>query len=133
MQVDLVTEAIIGAAIAVHRELGPGLLESAYEACLAFELGQRGLSVERQRPLPVVYRGQRLDCGYRLDLFVEGLVIVGLKTVEQITPLHEAQLMSYLKLSGCTVGLLINFNVRQLTQGLKRLVLNYTPPVPDQG
>ena len=127
MHVDLVTEAMIGAAIAVHRELGPGLLESAYEACLAFELGQRGLSVERQRPLPVVYRGQRLDCGYRLDLFVE------LKTVEQINPLHEAQLMSYLKLSGCTVGLLINFNVRQLTQGLKRLVLNYTPPVPDQG
>ena len=84
MHVDLVTEAMIGAAIAVHRELGPGLLESAYEACLAFELGQRGLSVERQRPLPVVYRGQRLDCGYRLDLFVE------LKTVEQITPLHEA-------------------------------------------
>ncbi len=128
MHVDLVTEAIIGAAIAVHRELGPGLLESAYQACLAFELGERGLSVERQLPLPVVYRGQHLDCGYRLDLFVQKLVVVELKTVELITPLHEAQLMSYLKLSGCTVGLLINFNVRQLTQGLKRLVMNYPPP-----
>ena len=127
MHVDRVTEAIIGAAIAVHRELGPGLLESAYEACLAFELSDRRLKVERQLPLPIVYRGQRLDCGYRLDLFVEGMVIVELKAVDQITPLHEAQLLSYLKLSGGTVGLLINFNVRQLTQGLKRLVLNYKP------
>jgi len=127
MHVDLVTEAIIGAAISVHRELGPGLLESAYEACLVFELSDRGLKVERQVPLPIVYRGQRLDCGYRLDLFVEDLVIVELKAIDQITPLHEAQLISYLKLSGCSVGLLINFNVRQLTQGLKRIVLNYKP------
>ncbi len=116
------TEAITGAAIAVHRELGPGLLESAYETCLAFELADRGLSVERQKELPVRYRGIQMDCGYRLDLLVQGQVIVELKAVEKLLPMHEAQLLSYLKLSGCKVGLLLNFNVRILKDGLKRLV-----------
>lgn len=116
------TEAIIGSAIAVHRQLGPGLLESTYEACLAFELSDRGLAVERQKELPVVYREVRLDCGYRIDLLVDRKVIVELKAVEQLHPIHQAQLLSYLKLSGCCVGLLINFNVNKLTDGLKRIV-----------
>lgn len=121
-----ITEKIIGAAIAVHRELGPGLLESAYEACLAFELAQQGLKVEAQRPLPVVYRGVRLDCGYRLDLLVEDAVVVEVKAVEALAPIHEAQLLSYLKLSGCTVGLLINFNVVMLKDGLRRMVNGFS-------
>lgn len=124
-KIDQITESIIGAAIAVHKELGPGLLESTYEACLAFELVEREITFERQKSLPVVYKGHLVDCGYRLDLLVEDLVIVELKAVEQLTPLHEAQVISYLKLSGRTVGLLLNFNVRQLTLGLKRLVSNH--------
>jgi GxxExxY protein len=116
------TKAIIGAAIAVHRELGPGLLESAYEACLVFELLDRGLSVERQKPMPVIYRGVTVDCGYRIDLLVDGSIIVELKAVERLEPIHEAQVLSYLKLSGCKIGLLINFNVRTLRQGIRRLV-----------
>ena len=119
-----ITDKIIGAAIEVHRTLGPGLLESAYEACLAFELAERGLKIERQKPLPVVYRDVKLDCGYRLDLLVEGEIIVELKTVDHLAPLHEAQLLSYLKLSGCKVGLLINFNVLVLKKGLRRIVNN---------
>lgn len=117
-----ITEAVIGAAIAVHRALGPGLLESAYEACLAYELMEQGLAVERQKELPVTYRGVQLDCGYRIDLLVEGKVVVELKAVERVEPVHEAQLLSYLKLSGCQVGLLINFNVKMLTHGIRRLV-----------
>jgi GxxExxY protein len=116
------TEAIIGAAISVHRELGPGLLESAYEACLAYELTDRGLRVERQKELPVTYRGHSLDCGYRLDLLIEDLVIVELKAVEKLQPIHEAQLLSYLKLSGAPLGLLLNFNVIELRRGIRRLV-----------
>ena len=115
-----ITERIIGAAIEVHRTLGPGLLESTYLACLVHELKQRGIEVEREKPLPVVYKGVTLDCGYRIDLLVQHTVIVELKAVEELAPIHEAQLLSYLKLSGCRVGLLINFNVRQLTQGIKR-------------
>lgn len=122
-ELDRVTEAIIGASIDVHRELGPGLLESTYEACLAYELVQRGLKVERQKPLPVVYKGLKLDIGYRVDLLVEDRVIVELKAVDRLEPVHEAQLLSYLRLSGCKVGLLINFNVRVLRDGLKRLIL----------
>lgn len=122
MNANEVTEAIIGAAIEVHRELGPGLLESTYEACLAYELVERGLAVERQKNLPVQYRGMQLDCGYRIDLLVDSLVIVELKTVERLEPLHEAQLLSYLKLSGAPVGLLLNFNVTQLRRGIRRLV-----------
>jgi GxxExxY protein len=118
-------EAIIGAAIAVHRALGPGLLESAYEACLAFELIQRGLKIEQQKPLPVIYKDVKLDCGYRMDLLVETSVIVEIKAIENIALIHEAQLLSYLKLSGCKVGLLINFNVKLLKQGIRRVVNSF--------
>ncbi len=118
------TESIIGAAIEVHRELGPGLLESTYEACLAYELMERGLKVERQKNLPVKYRGVDLDCGYRIDLMVEDLVIVELKVVEKLEAIHEAQLLSYLKLSGTPIGLLLNFNVMELRRGIRRLVNN---------
>ena len=117
-----ITERVIAAAIAVHRALGPGLLESAYEACLAYELAEGGLAVERQKALPVTYRSVKVDCGYRIDLLVEGLVIVELKAVQRLDPIHEAQLLSYLKLSGCKVGLLINFNVKMLKDGLRRMV-----------
>lgn len=123
---DTVTERIIGAAIDVHTELGPGLLESTYEACLVFELTRSGLTVERQKSLPVTYKNVQLDCGYRIDLLVEGVVVVELKAVDHLDPVHEAQLLSYLKLSGCTVGLLINFNVKVLKDGLRRLVLGYS-------
>ena len=122
-QLNALTEEIISAAIAVHHELGPGMLESAYEACLAYELITRGLSVERQKPLPVVYRGQTLDCGYRLDLLVEGVVVVEVKSVERFERVHAAQLLSHLRFSKCKVGLLINFNVKWLVQdGIKRVV-----------
>jgi len=121
-RINAITQEVIGAAIAVHRTLGPGLLESAYEACLAYELTERGLAVERQKGLPVAYRGVRVDCGYRIDLLVEGLVVVELKAVEKLDSIHEAQLLSYLKLSGCRVGLLINFNVKLLKHGIRRMV-----------
>ena len=117
-----ITEMIIGAAIEVHRALGPGLLESAYETCLAFELAQRSLKVEQQKPLPVVYKEVKLDCGYRLDLLVEKAVIVEVKSVDHLAPIHQAQLLSYLKLFGCKVGLLINFNVKMLKNGIIRVV-----------
>jgi len=122
-QINQVTEKIIGAAINVHRALGPGLLESAYEACLAFELVEGGLKVEQQKPIPVIYKTVRLDCGYRLDLLVNNIVIVEIKSVDHLMPIHEAQLLSYLKLSGCKVGLLINFNVKMLKEGIRRLIL----------
>ncbi|HWZ95306.1 MAG TPA: GxxExxY protein [Opitutaceae bacterium] len=117
-----ITEAIIGAAIEVHRQLGPGMLESVYEAVLAYELAQRGLEVERQKAVPLVYKELSFDEGYRLDLLVAGQVIVELKCVEALLPIHEAQLLSYLKLTGLKVGLLINFKVSVLKQGIKRLV-----------
>lgn len=116
------TDKIIGAAIAVHRELGPGLLESAYEVCLEFELKDRGLLVERQKELPVVYRGLNIDAGYRIDLLVNGKVVLELKAIDALAPIHEAQMITYLKLSQCRVGLLINFNVQLLKKGIKRLV-----------
>jgi len=116
-----VTEKIIGAAIEVHRHLGPGLLESVYEAALAFELGRLGLSVERQQPVRVVYKGLSFEEGYRLDLLVDGSVIVELKCVDALLPIHEAQVLSYLKLTGLKVALLINFKVPVLKQGIKRL------------
>ena len=116
------TNEIIGAAIELHRALGPGLLESTYEGCLLHELAERELHTERQKALPVVYKGFHIDCGYRIDLLVEREVIVELKAVARIEPIHEAQLLSYLKLSGCHIGLLINFNVKQLTMGIRRLV-----------
>ncbi len=116
------TERIIGAAIRVHRELGPGLLESTYEACLSYELTEASLAVERQVALPVRYRGVNLDGGYRIDLLVEKAVIVELKAVDRFEPIHEAQLLSYLKLSGCNVGLLMNFNVKILKNGIRRMI-----------
>jgi GxxExxY protein len=123
-RLDSITRRIIGAAIEVHRRLGPGLLKSASEACLAFELRQLGLRVEGQEPLPVVYREVRLDCGYRLDLVVEDSVVVEIKAVDQLAPIHDAQLLSHL-LSGKRVGLLINFHVRVLKNGLKRIVNDF--------
>jgi GxxExxY protein len=117
------TTSIIGAAIEVHRQLGPGLLESAYEQCLCHELHLRQLAFKCQVDLPVSYKGLQLDCGYKIDLIVNDEVIVELKSVERILPVHEAQLLTYLKLSGKTVGLLINFNVPLLTQGISRRVL----------
>lgn len=123
--VNEITEKVIAAAIAVHRALGPGLLESAYEACLAYELAERGLAIERQKELPVIYRGVKVDRGYRIDLLVQGLVVVELKMVEELAPIREAQLLSYLKLSGCRVGLLINFNVKMLKQGIRRMVNDF--------
>ncbi|MGZ4733887.1 MAG: GxxExxY protein [Terriglobales bacterium] len=117
------TSPIIGAAIEVHRNLGPGLLESAYEECLCHELHLRGLDFKRQEPLPLLYKGLRLDCGYKLDLIVQDQVILKLKAVEKLLPIHEAQLLTYLRLTGKRVGLLINFNVPLLTQGIIRRVL----------
>ena len=117
MRENRLTSQIIGAAIEVHRQLGPGLLESSYETCLAYELETRGLSVERQKPLPIVYKEIHLEHGYRIDLLVNQLVVVELKVVEAITAVHEAQMLSYLKFSGCKVGLLINFNVALLKDG----------------
>jgi GxxExxY protein len=124
-QLNGITEQIIGAAMDVHRALGPGLLESAYEACLMFELVSRGLKVEQQRALPVVYRDVKLDCGYRLDLVVENSIVIELKAIDQLLPVHRAQLLSYLKLSGLKVGLLINFHTKMLKDGVIRLVNNF--------
>ncbi|PIU83067.1 MAG: GxxExxY protein [Elusimicrobia bacterium CG06_land_8_20_14_3_00_38_11] len=120
-----ITETIIGVAINIHRELGPGLLESAYEVCLVYALAKSGLKIEQQKALPIVYHGIKLDCGYRLDLVVENEVIVEIKSVEKILPIHKAQLMTYLKLSGYKVGLLINFNVEILKNGIRRVVNNF--------
>jgi GxxExxY protein len=118
-----ISDQIIGAAIAVHKELGPGMLESAYEACLSYELIQRKLKIERQKALPLIYRGQRVDVGYRFDLLVEDAVVVEIKACERFEPVHSAQVLSYLRLSGLTLGLLFNFNVRKLSEGgIKRLV-----------
>ena len=111
------TERVIGAAIEVHRALGPGLLESAYEECLCHELHLRGISFNRQLALPVQYKGVKLDCGYRIDLVVEESLILELKCVEHVLPVHEAQLLTYLKLTGKRVGLILNFNVSVLTRG----------------
>jgi GxxExxY protein len=122
-QLNALTESIIGSAIAVHHELGPGMLESAYDACLTYELLTRGHVVERQKAMTLTYRGQTMDCGYRLDLLVEGLVVVEVKAVERFERVHSAQLLSYLRFAKCKVGLLFNFNVKWLTQeGVKRVV-----------
>ena len=121
------THAIIGAAIEVHRQLGPGLLESAYEECMAREFTLRSIPFDRQKPLPVVYKGMKLECGYRLDFLVDGRVVFELKAVEALAPIHDAILLTYLKLSGSRIGLLINFNCTTLKDGLRRRVLNYKP------
>jgi GxxExxY protein len=116
------TERIIGAAITVHKTLGPGLLESAYETCLTLELASMGFGIERQKPVPLVYRGTVVDCAYRLDLLVNREVIVEVKSVEKFSPVHLAQMLSYLRLMQLSVGLIINFNVQFLPQGIKRVV-----------
>ncbi|MGH7476898.1 MAG: GxxExxY protein [Longimicrobiales bacterium] len=123
MQINQLSEQIIGAAIAIHRELGPGLLESAYEACMVYELTMRGLGYERQKLLSVMYGDRQIDCGYRVDLLVATQIVVELKAVERLDPIHTAQMLTYLKLSGCHLGLLINFNVPVLRNGIRRLVL----------
>jgi GxxExxY protein len=125
MQANELTEQIIGAAIEVHRALGPGLLESAYAQCMCRELRLRNLSFELERPLPVEYKGIRLDCGYRIDLLVENRVVVELKTVETLAPIHDAQLLTYLELGRWQIGLIINFNVPILKDGIRRRVLNF--------
>ncbi len=130
-EINGITERVIGAAIEVHRRLGPGLLESAYQVCFAAELGKRGISFLREVSVPVVYDDVRLDSGYRLDFLVEGQVVVELKSVASLAPIFEAQVLTYLKLGGWTVGLLINFNVRYLGEGaVRRLVNGYTGPLP---
>jgi len=125
---NVLTDKIIGAAIEVHRHLGPGLLETAYEECLCYELNQLAIRFQRQVPLPVRYKGLKLDCNYKLDLIVEDSVSVELKAVETLLPVHSAQLLTYLKASGIHVGPLINFSVPILTKGLKRMVNYYSEP-----
>lgn len=122
MVFDLVTRDIIGCAIEVHRTLGPGLLESAYEECLVYELTMQGLTVERQKPIPVIYKQIRLNCGFRMDLLVNNRVIVELKSVDGIAPIHEAQLLTYMRFTNINIGLLINFNVTVLKYGIRRFV-----------
>lgn len=122
MEINKITESIIGAAIEVHRTLGPGLLESAYEECLCHELDLRNIPYEKQKQLPVVYKGKTLDCGYRLDLLVDDVVVVEIKAVQELLPIHEAQVLTYLRLGNWRVGLLINFNVPLLKRGIKRLI-----------
>jgi len=121
-QLNQLSNVIIGAALRVHDELGPGMLESAYEACLMFELLDRGVKVEREKTLPLIYRGHRLDCGFRLDLLVEDAIIVEVKSIERLERVHSAQLLSYLRLLKLKLGLLFNFNVKWLQDGIKRVV-----------
>lgn len=122
VELNEISGKVVDAALKVHSRLGPGLLESAYEACLAYELHRRGLQVERQVPLPIEYEGIKVEVGYRIDLLVEGSIIVELKGVEKIHPIHRAQLLSYLRLSRKRVGLLFNFNVTHLRNGIERLI-----------
>lgn len=121
-ELNKITDGIIGAAIEVHKNLGPGLLESAYQAALAYELTERGFNIEQQKSLPLLYKNVKLESGYRLDFLVNDKVVVEIKSIENFAPIHEAQLLSYLRLSNCKVGLLINFNVKLLKQGIKRIV-----------
>jgi GxxExxY protein len=125
------THAIIGAAIDVHRALGPGLLESVYEECLARELHLLGIPFERQKPVPLVYKEVKLECGYRLDLLVDGRVVVEIKAVEALAPVHEHIMLTYLRLSGCKLGLLINFHTPVLREGIRRFVWHYGAPEKD--
>lgn len=124
-ELNSISEGIIGAAIEVHRELGPGLLEHCYEACLDYELQQRGFQTVRQMPLPVNYKNTRVDCGFRIDLLVNETVVIELKSIDKIAPIHEAQLMTYLKLTKCRLGLILNFNVTRLTDGVRRIVHDF--------
>jgi GxxExxY protein len=117
------SEKIIGAAIEVHKSLGPGLLESVYQTCLAYEFMLQNIQFEKEKVLPVIYKGVALDCGYRLDFLVENKIVVELKTVNEIVPVHEAQILTYLRLTGCKVGLILNFYVPVLKKGIRRIVL----------
>jgi GxxExxY protein len=121
---DRVAREIVDSAFAVHSALGPGLLESVYEQCLTHELGTRRLAVERQVAVPVIYRGVRIEAGFRMDLLVESMIAVEIKAVEKVLPVHEAQLLTYLKLSGQSLGILINFNVPRIKDGIRRIVLS---------
>ncbi len=122
MDTNQLTSEIIGIAINIHRALGPGLLESAYEECLASELKNAGLKIERQKPVPVYYKDIKLKCGYRIDLLVEDMVVIELKSVDLLSPIHNAQMLTYLKFSNKKIGLLINFNVTLLKNGIKRFI-----------
>ena len=123
MQLNDLSHRIIGCAMKVHTALGPGLLESAYEECLAYEFSKSGLHFEKQKPMPLIYESVKLDCGYRVDLLVENQVVIEVKSVEALTGVHTAQVLTYLKLSGCKLGLLIHFHVAHLRDGVKRLIL----------
>jgi GxxExxY protein len=123
MEINQITEIIIGCAIKVHKYLGPGLLESAYEECMVFELKNAGLVVERQKPVPIIYKEIKLDFGYRIDILVENTVLIELKTVDAFNPVHEAQILTYMKFSEKRTGLLINFNVKLLKTGIKRYII----------
>ncbi|MBN1007652.1 GxxExxY protein [Amphritea pacifica] len=123
MDTDYLTEKVIGCAIEVHRQLGPGLLESSYEQCLMFELAQAGINAQAQIALPIAYKGMMIEAGYRVDILIPGRLVLELKSVDKLMPIHTAQMLTYLKLSGVRKGLLINFNVNKLTNGLKRIVL----------
>ena len=127
MEINKVTETIIGCAIEVHKQLGPGLLESTYEACLYYELIKAGINVQRQVPMPLIYKEVHLEQGYRIDLLVENCIVLEIKMVEAIADVHMAQTLTYLKLSGAKVGLIINFNVLKLTTGIKRLIARTQP------
>jgi GxxExxY protein len=123
MEINEITHEILDAAFKVHSELGPGLLESSYKTCLAYELKEKGLKVEIEKPLPLIYKDIKLEYGYRIDILVENKVVVELKTVEAFTDVHIAQVLTYLKFSGCKVGLLINFYTKHLKDGIRRLIL----------
>ncbi len=123
MEFDKLSAQVIGCAIEVHRHLGPGLLESTYEKCLAHELEINEIPFKIQYPLPVEYKGIRLDCGYRIDVLVDNSIVCELKSIDRVLPIHEAQLLTYMKLAGIRVGFLMNFNVRYMKQGIKRMVL----------
>lgn len=123
MQLNALSHQVIGCAMKVHTALGPGLLESAYEECLAYEFGQSGLRFERQKPMPLVYEEVNLECGYRVDLLVESQLVIEVKAVASLVDIHTAQVLTYLRLSGCKLGLLINFHVAHLRDGIKRLIL----------
>ncbi|MGD8372340.1 MAG: GxxExxY protein [Syntrophobacterales bacterium] len=123
MKFDRLSHRVIGCALEVHRHLGPGLLESTYEQCLAHEMKMASIPFKLQCPMPVQYRGIKLDCGYRIDLLVDDRIIIELKSVDRVLPIHQAQLLTYMKLSGMPIGLLLNFNVKYMKSGIKRMVL----------
>ena len=123
MEFDELSNKVIGCALEVHRNLGPGLLESTYEQCLAHELKIANILFKLQCPLPVEYKGIKLDCGYRIDVLIDNSIIIELKSVDKVLPIHQAQLLTYMKLAGISIGLLINFNVKYLKDGIKRMVL----------